>query len=202
MRAGFLPLLKVRLGVAVSLLFLRISFPGLVRLLAGAPVGPLARIGFRCLFAHDFTSTKTKLRRPKGFLIPERITRDGLEPRVRSMEFLIMRKSNWTPSIVPRGDDRDVYLDLGRVWREANYEATAFETVVTDLLDVQYSNPTGIFAFNTAKGWARDESADAAAELRRRCDLQLRNVPSALQDFVDRHDAVDRSQLVLPLRLV
>ena len=79
-----------------------------------------------------------------------------------------MRKSNWTPSIVPRGDDRDIYLvvddlgRLGRVWREADYEATDFETVVTDLLDGQYSNPTGIFAFNTAEGWARDVSADAA----------------------------------------
>jgi hypothetical protein len=87
MRAGFLPLLKVWLGVAVSLLFLRISFPGLVRLLAGAPVGLLARIGVRCFFAHDFTSTKTKLRRPKGFLIPERIERDGLESRVCGVEF-------------------------------------------------------------------------------------------------------------------
>jgi hypothetical protein len=38
-----------------------------------------------------------------------------------------MRKSNWTPSIVPRADEQDVYLvidDLGspgRVWREAAY---------------------------------------------------------------------------------
>jgi hypothetical protein len=31
-----------------------------------------------------------------------------------------MRKSSWTPSIVPRGDDHDVYLvvdDLGRIDR-------------------------------------------------------------------------------------
>ena len=37
-----------------------------------------------------------------------------------------MRKSNWTPSIVPRGDEQDLYLvvddlgGLGRVWREAD----------------------------------------------------------------------------------
>jgi hypothetical protein len=119
-----------------------------------------------------------------------------------------MRKSSWTPSIVPRGDDHDVYLvvddlgRLGRVWREADYETTDFETIVTDLLDGQYKNPTGIFAFNTAEGWSRDVSADVAAELRWRCDLQLRDVPSELRDFVDRHDPVDRSQLALPLRLV
>jgi hypothetical protein len=44
-----------------------------------------------------------------------------------------MRRSNWPPSIVPRGDDHDFYLvvdDLGRVgrvWREFDYEATDFE---------------------------------------------------------------------------
>jgi hypothetical protein len=45
-------------------------------------------------------------------------------------------------------------------------------------------------------------SADAAIEIRKRCDLQHRDVPSSLQDFVDQYDAVDRSQLTLPLRLV
>jgi hypothetical protein len=119
-----------------------------------------------------------------------------------------MRKSNWTPSIVPRADEQDVYLvidDLGspgRVWREAAYGATDWDTVVTDLLTGEYKNPIGVIALNPAEGWARDASEDAAVEIRKRCDLQLRDVPSALQDFVDRHDAVDRSQLSLPLRLV
>jgi hypothetical protein len=119
-----------------------------------------------------------------------------------------MSRSSWTPSIVPRWDDHDVYLvvddlgRLGRVWREADFEASVYETIVTDLIEGQYKNPTGIFAFNTAEGWSRDVSADVAAELRRRCDLQLRDVPSDLQDFVDRHDALDRSQLSLPLRSV
>ena len=66
MRAGFLPLLKVRLSVAGSLLFLRISFPGLVRLLAGAPVGPLARIGVRCFFAQILPPRKTSSAGQKG----------------------------------------------------------------------------------------------------------------------------------------
>jgi len=106
---------------------------------------------------------------------------------------LVVRRSNWTPSIVPRGDDHDVYLvvddlgRLGRVWREADFEATDFETVVTDLLQGQYKRPIGIFAFNTAEGWSRDVSSDVATELRRRCDLQLREVPESLQDFVAAH---------------
>jgi hypothetical protein len=76
------------------------------------------------------------------------------------------------------------------------------ETVITDLLAGEYKNPLGVIALNSAEGWARDVSADAAIEIRKRCNLQMRDVPSALQDFVDRHDAIDRSQLSLPLRLV
>ena len=116
-----------------------------------------------------------------------------------------MRKSSWTPSIVPRRDDQDVYLvmddlgRLGRVWREAYVEATGFETVVTDLLEDQYKNPIGIFCFNPAEGWSRDVSEDIARELRRRCDLQLRDVPSSIQDFVERHEGQDRQRT---LRLV
>lgn len=116
-----------------------------------------------------------------------------------------MRKSNWTPSIVPRDDDQDVYLvvddlgRLGRVWREADYECTDFETVVTDLLSGQYTNPIGIFCFNTTEGWSRDVSEDIAHELRRRCDLQMRDVPPSIADFVERHEGPFRQ---LTLRLV
>jgi hypothetical protein len=115
-----------------------------------------------------------------------------------------MRSSSWTPSIVPRGDDQDVFLvvddlgRLGRVWREADFEATDFENVVLDLLGDQYKNPTGIFCFNAAEGWSRDVSEDIAKELRRRCDLQLRDVPSSVQDFVEHYEGHGRQ---LSLRL-
>jgi hypothetical protein len=106
-----------------------------------------------------------------------------------------MRRSNWTPSIVPRGDDHDVYLvvdDLGRVWREADYGTTDWETVITDLLAGEQEPDR------------RDcpEFSRGLGAIRKRCDLQQRDVPSSLRDFVDRHDAVDRSQLSLPLRMV
>jgi hypothetical protein len=77
-----------------------------------------------------------------------------------------LRRSNWTPSIVPRGDDHDVYLvvddlgRLGRVWREADYEATDLETVVSDLFTGQYNGADHVVSFNTAEGWSRDVSAD------------------------------------------
>jgi hypothetical protein len=107
-------------------------------------------------------------------------------------------RCSWTPSIVPRGDDQDIYLvvddlgRLGRVWREPDVAATDCETVVMDLLDGQYKNPIGIFAFNPVEGWSRDVSEDVARELRRRCDLQLRDAPSSIQDFVERHKGQDR----------
>ena len=116
-----------------------------------------------------------------------------------------MHDSGWTPSIVPRVDDHNVYLvvdDLGRfgrIWAEADFDQTDYETVVMDLLEGQYRNPIGVFAFNTVQGWSRDVSQDIARELRRRCDLQLRDVPSGLQEFVDRHGP-DDAQLPLPLR--
>jgi hypothetical protein len=108
------------------------------------------------------------------------------------------------PSIVPGGDDQDMYLvvddlgRLGRVWREADYEATDFKTVVTDLLDRQYKRPFGVFAFNPVEGWSRDASDDVAKELRKQCDFQLRGVPSSIQDFVERREGSHR-QLTLSL---
>jgi hypothetical protein len=133
----------------------------------------------------------------------ERITGLQLESRFW-YGVLVMRKFSWTPSIVPRGDDQNVYLVIddfgrnGRVYREADAEAADLETVIVDLLDGQYQNPIKVVAFNTAEGWSQDVSQDIAQELRRRCDLQLRDVPSNIQDFVEGHEGHDR-QLALQL---
>ena len=109
------------------------------------------------------------------------------------------------PSIVPNDNDETVYLvaddfgRLGRAWREADYEATDLETVIQDLLTGQYSNPIRVVAFNTAERWSEDVSEDMARELRRRCDLQMRELPSTISDFVERHEVRDRRQLTLRL---
>src|ERR1700704_3254537 len=118
-----------------------------------------------------------------------------------------MRKSSWTPSIVPNGDDQNVYLvmddlgRLGRVWREADDYAAELEAVILDLLAGQYKNPIRVVSFNTAEHWSQDVSADVAQELRRRCDLQQRDIPFFLQDFVDRYEGRYHDiQLPLPIR--
>ena len=116
-----------------------------------------------------------------------------------------MRRSSWTPSIVPNDNDETVYLvaddfgRLGRAWREADYEATDLETVIQGLLTGQYSNPIRVVAFNTAERWSEDISEDVARELRRRCDLQMRELPFTISDFVERHEDRDRRQLTLRL---
>jgi hypothetical protein len=117
-----------------------------------------------------------------------------------------MRKPNWTPSIVPNENDQTFYLVAddfgkpGRAWVESDYETTDLETVIQDLLTGQYTNPIRVIAFNTAERWSEDVSADVAQELRRRCDLQMRDVPFFLQDFTDRYEGRYRDvQLPLPL---
>lgn len=116
-----------------------------------------------------------------------------------------MRQSKWAPSIIPGSEDQTVYLVLddfgrhGRAWRETGVEDTDVQTVITDLLDGQYNNPVRVVGFNTAEGWSRDVSDDIAEEIARRCGLQGEEVPANLQDFVDRHENRDRTQLSLHL---
>jgi len=86
----------------------------------------------------------------------------------------------------------------GRIWPEADFETTDLETVAVGLLTGQYKNPIRVVAFNTAEGWSQDVSSEVAQELRRRCDLQMRDAPSSIQGFVERHDGRDR-QLTLRL---
>ena len=119
-----------------------------------------------------------------------------------------MRRTGWTPSIVPNGDDQNVYLvvdDLdrnGRVWRETDAEATDLKAVIGDMLDGQYKNPHRVVGFNTSEKWSEDVSADVAREVRRRCDLQQRDVPFFLQDFVDRYEGrYSDYQPLLPMLL-
>jgi hypothetical protein len=114
------------------------------------------------------------------------------------------------PSIAPASpDDHDTYLvlddfgqRLGRAWRETGEERTDRETVVTDLMDGQYSNPARIVAFNTAEGWSRDLSEELADEIAQRCAMDGFDVPPSLQSFVEHHGSGRPRQLPLPLNVV
>ena len=105
-----------------------------------------------------------------------------------------MRRPEQSPSIVPPGNDQDVYLVLdnfggriGKSWRETDVGHTDLETLIEDLLEDQYSNPVRIVAFNTAEGWSRDVSEEVAQILSQRCAEQRCNLVFSVQEFVDRY---------------
>src|ERR1700735_1303617 len=119
-----------------------------------------------------------------------------------------MGMSDRTPSIVPSADDPTTYIvvdDLdptGRSYRETAVGRADLEAVIMDMLEGQYTDPVRVVGFNTTEGWSRDVSADVAHEIRYRCDLQTRDVPFYLEDFVERYEGRYRDvQLPLPLRL-
>lgn len=115
-----------------------------------------------------------------------------------------MRRSHWTPTLVP-ADEPTVYLvadDFGRVgraWRETDLESADLETVIQDLLAGEYTRPIRVIAFNTSERWSEDVSEDVAREIQRRCNLQLSDVPSHLQEFTDRYAPQDLRQFSLRL---
>ena len=93
---------------------------------------------------------------------------------------------NWTPSIVPGGRSQTVYLvlndfgKLGRAYLETGEDETDLETIISRMLEGQYSNPVDVFAFNAAEEWVRDVSEDVADEIRSRCDRQGIDIPAEL----------------------
>lgn len=118
-----------------------------------------------------------------------------------------MRKSTWTPSIVPNHTDHTFYLVMDRldpdttIFHERVVETTDLETVITDMLSGQYCDPLRVLSFNPVEKWSEDVSEDVAREIQRRCDLQLMDVPSALQGFVDAQLGIPQNEQ-LTLRLV
>jgi N12 class adenine-specific DNA methylase len=113
----------------------------------------------------------------------------------------------WTPSIVPSGTtdhDQTIYLvvnnfgHLGTDFTETDVERADLETIITDLMSGQYSDPARVVAFNTAEHWAEDVSQEVAREIQRRVDLAGDELPSSIEAFTEMH-AGPSSQLSLRL---
>jgi hypothetical protein len=85
-------------------------------------------------------------------------------------------------------DAFDVYTvldDFGRngcAYRETDIERGDLEAVIMGMLEGQYHNPVRVVGFNTAEKWSQDVSGEVAHERRRRCDLQMRDVPFHLEN--------------------
>jgi hypothetical protein len=116
---------------------------------------------------------------------------------------LRMPTTGWTPSIlpiVPYGADQTVYLVIDYFGRlgTADIERADLETVITNIMSGQFNDPVRVVAFNTLEHWAHDVSRDVALEIQSRCDIDGRDVPEPLRDFVNRYAGADRQP---PLRL-
>ena len=91
-----------------------------------------------------------------------------------------------------------------QLWRDAEHLAelssgsVCYETTIADLMNGQHSDPLRVVMFNTDTDRAEDVSHAIAQEILRRLGLEGRNVPSELEDFIDRHVGRDR-QLTLRL---
>jgi hypothetical protein len=85
--------------------------------------------------------------------------------------------------MVPYGADQTVYLVVDRInrrsdaWHESEVERTDPEAIIADLLSGQFNDPVRVIAFNTLEHWSRDVSADIAAEIQTRCDIEGAAVP-------------------------
>jgi hypothetical protein len=93
------------------------------------------------------------------------------------------------PSTVPYGADQTLYLVMdsegakGQAFQNP-VERPDLDTVIADLMAARFSNPVGIFAFNTLEHWTADISKNVAEEILCRCDIEGAPVPEYLEDFV------------------
>jgi hypothetical protein len=107
------------------------------------------------------------------------------------------------PSLVP-GAPEDYYIvinnfgALGPSFVETDLYRADYETTISDLMTGQHSDPLRVIMFNPDTNRSEDVSRAMALELLRRLGLEDREVPSMLEDFIDRHVGTDR-QLTLRL---
>jgi hypothetical protein len=92
------------------------------------------------------------------------------------------------------------YGRFGTAFAETDIDRANFETTIADLMAGQHPDPLGVVMFNPDTDPTEDVSHVVAQELLRRLGLEDRSVPSALEDFIERHVGPDR-QLTLRLAL-
>ena len=94
-----------------------------------------------------------------------------------------------TLSTVPYGADQTLYLVMDAQGPKGHefhnpVERPDFDSVVADLMAARFSNPVGIFAFNTLEHWTADISKNVAEEILCRCDIDGAPIPAYLEDFI------------------
>ena len=109
------------------------------------------------------------------------------------------------PLIVP-GTPEDYYLVVnhygrfGTAFAETDLDRANYETIIADLMAGQHDDPLRVIRFNPETSRSEDVSHAVAQEILRRLGLEDRDVPLALEDFIDR-DVGPVRQLTLRLAL-
>ncbi len=88
---------------------------------------------------------------------------------------------------VPYGADQTLYVVRDRVSgsREIALERADLDATISDLIAGCFSDPVRVTCFNTLEHWVKDISADVAAEIQARCDIEGILLPDHLRDFVE-----------------
>jgi len=107
------------------------------------------------------------------------------------------------PSIVPGVPDQDYHIVIcgfrnGPSFLETDLDHADFESVVTNMMVGEYSDPLRVVMLNPETQRCEDVSHAVANEILRRLAFEGREVPPLLEGFIDSHAGPDR-QLTLRL---
>ena len=86
-------------------------------------------------------------------------------------------------------------LELERhatAFAETDLDRANYETTIADLMSGQHCDPLRVIRFNPETNKSEDVSHAIAQEILRRLGLEDRDVPTVLEDFIDRHAGRDR----------
>jgi hypothetical protein len=102
-----------------------------------------------------------------------------------------MTQTNCSSNIVPYGADQTLYLVVdgfgdGATRRELEIERANLEATICELMLGQFNDPLRVIAFNTLEHWSEDVSVEIALEIQSRCDMDGRDLPEHIKDFVER----------------
>jgi hypothetical protein len=101
------------------------------------------------------------------------------------------------PSIVPGAPDQDYYLVIndfrdGPSFLETDLKRADLETIITNLMVGEYSDPLRVIMLNPETQRCEDVSHAVATEVLRRFALEGREVPERLEGFFESHVGLDR----------
>jgi hypothetical protein len=101
------------------------------------------------------------------------------------------------PSIVPGAPEQDYYIVIndfrdGPAFLETDLDRADFETIVTNMIVGEYSDPLRVIMLSRETQHCEDVFHAVATEVLRRFALEGRELPERLEGFIDSHISPDR----------